>query len=62
MSVAQCLKLDADLLAMGKIEEPLLEQWSGALSCDRRRPAKKNLKHNPGLLVIGAWIMPSDVL
>jgi hypothetical protein len=45
--LAQRLRLDADPLAMSKIEKPLFEQWREAISSDRGLPSEKIFEHDP---------------
>jgi hypothetical protein len=45
--LAQRLGLDADLRAMSKIVESLLEQWRRTISRDRRRLGEKRFEHDP---------------
>jgi hypothetical protein len=50
-NLVQRLAFNADLLAMSEVEEPLLDQRSGTMPRNRRRPSKKNVEHDPASLL-----------
>ena len=66
-NLAQCLRLDADLLTMGKIVEPLLEQWGVRdligvpAGTDLVRVMKDSLQFHPAVLAL-AGVAPENAV